>query len=151
MKTSAAVQSGALWAEGYEIFVRLSIPAKAIRHAMLTLSILSAQPSAPPLPTSSLPIPKPNPYPNLSISLLPSVTCALQCQHFQSYALFLLSLSTLVQIALQLVFFRCSGCTQELNLHRPIILSEVTEFFNGLGVSDFTFDSCRLVILIFPN
>ncbi|RVW45056.1 putative RNA methyltransferase pc1998 [Vitis vinifera] len=87
---------------------------------MMTLSILSAQPSAPPLPTSFPP--SPNPNPNLSLSPLPSLTCALQCQHFQS----------------------CSGCTQELNLHRPIILDDVTDFFNNHGVSDFTFDSCRL-------
>jgi hypothetical protein len=41
--------------------------------------------------------------------------------------------------------FRCSGCTQELNLHRPTILDEATEFFKSLGVSNFTFDSCKLV------
>ncbi|KAK9271866.1 hypothetical protein L1049_002231 [Liquidambar formosana] len=39
---------------------------------------------------------------------------------------------------------QCSGCTHELNLHRPIILDEATDFFKNLGVSDFTFDSCRL-------
>ncbi|KAL5797175.1 hypothetical protein ACOSQ2_001995 [Xanthoceras sorbifolium] len=53
---------------------------------------------------------------------LPSLTCALQCPHFQS----------------------CSGCTHEFNLHRPIIVEEVTDFFKNLGVSDFTFDSCKL-------
>ncbi|CAL5342576.1 unnamed protein product [Camellia sinensis] len=39
---------------------------------------------------------------------------------------------------------RCSGCTQEYNLHRPIILDEATDFFNKHGVFDFTFDTCRL-------
>ncbi|CAL5438760.1 unnamed protein product [Camellia sinensis] len=38
----------------------------------------------------------------------------------------------------------CSGCTQEYNLHCPIILDEATNFFNKHGVSDFTFDTCRL-------
>lgn len=39
----------------------------------------------------------------------------------------------------------CSGCTHEYNLHRPDIVDEATDFFEKLGVSDFTFDSCRLV------
>ncbi|KAI7995436.1 DNA topoisomerase 2 [Camellia lanceoleosa] len=38
----------------------------------------------------------------------------------------------------------CSGCTQEYNLHHPIILDEATDFFNKHGVSDFTLDTCRL-------
>ncbi|KAK9120067.1 hypothetical protein Scep_018160 [Stephania cephalantha] len=38
----------------------------------------------------------------------------------------------------------CSGCTHQWNLHRPVVLDEVTEFFRDLGVSDFTFDTCRL-------
>ncbi|KAF9603023.1 hypothetical protein IFM89_033650 [Coptis chinensis] len=50
------------------------------------------------------------------------LNCALQCQHFQS----------------------CSGCTHEFDLHRPIILDEATEFFKNLGLTGFTFDSCRL-------
>ncbi|CAL5349156.1 unnamed protein product [Camellia sinensis] len=37
----------------------------------------------------------------------------------------------------------CSGCTQEYNLHHPIILDEANDFFNKHGVSDFTFDTCR--------
>ncbi|CAN0925373.1 Uncharacterized RNA methyltransferase pc1998, partial [Linum grandiflorum] len=48
--------------------------------------------------------------------------CALNCPHFQS----------------------CSGCTQELNLHRPVVVDEAAQFFTELGVSDFSFDSCRL-------
>ncbi|PWA67489.1 uridine kinase-like 2 [Artemisia annua] len=39
---------------------------------------------------------------------------------------------------------RCSGCTHEHNLHRPIVLQEATTFFKKHGVSDFTFDTCRL-------
>ncbi|OMO92971.1 hypothetical protein COLO4_17186 [Corchorus olitorius] len=38
----------------------------------------------------------------------------------------------------------CSGCTHEFNLHRPNIVEEATNFFKSHGVSDFTFDSCRL-------
>ncbi|KAK7825109.1 putative rna methyltransferase pc1998 [Quercus suber] len=68
----------------------------------------------------------PSPPSTSSLSLPPtpppSLTCALHCPHFQS----------------------CSGCTHEFNLHRPIIVDEATDFFNTLGVSDFTFDTCRL-------
>ncbi|KAD7479640.1 hypothetical protein E3N88_02776 [Mikania micrantha] len=48
--------------------------------------------------------------------------CSLNCPHFDS----------------------CSGCTHEDNLHRPVILHEATMFFKKHGVSDFTFDTCRL-------
>ncbi|KAJ0841186.1 putative methyltransferase [Helianthus annuus] len=48
--------------------------------------------------------------------------CSLNCPHFDS----------------------CSGCTHEDNLHRPVVLQEATTFFKKLGVSDFTFDTCRL-------
>lgn len=44
--------------------------------------------------------------------------------------------------------FRCSGCTHEHNLHRPVILDEATNFFRKHGVTDFTFDSCKLVSLL---
>ncbi|XP_030953605.1 uncharacterized protein LOC115976454 [Quercus lobata] len=68
----------------------------------------------------------PSPPSTTSLSLPPtpppSLTCALHCPHFQS----------------------CSGCTHEFNLHRPIIVDEATDFFKTLGVSDFTFDTCRL-------
>uniref|UniRef100_A0A6N2K3K4 Uncharacterized protein n=1 Tax=Salix viminalis TaxID=40686 RepID=A0A6N2K3K4_SALVM len=62
--------------------------------------------------------------PNLldSTTSVPSLSCALQCPHFQS----------------------CSGCSHELNLHRPIIVDEADHFFKTLGVSDFDFESCRL-------
>ncbi|KAI3409022.1 uncharacterized protein J3R85_019902 [Psidium guajava] len=55
-------------------------------------------------------------------TLAPSPTCALQCPHFQS----------------------CSGCTHELNLDRPSVVDDAVNFFKSLGVSDFTFDGCKL-------
>ncbi|XP_052195142.1 uncharacterized protein LOC127803141 [Diospyros lotus] len=87
--------------------------------ASLTAIPSTGRTSPAPPPASPPPLsfpPNPNPAP------LPSLTCALQCPHFQS----------------------CSGCTQEYNLHRPVILDEVAEFFKKHGVSDFSFDSCRL-------
>ncbi|GKF03522.1 hypothetical protein Tco_0030445, partial [Tanacetum coccineum] len=62
-----------------------------------------------------------------SISSIPDTSsssspCSLNCPHFES----------------------CSGCTHDQNLHRPIVLQEATTFFKKLGVSDFTFDTCRL-------
>lgn len=39
----------------------------------------------------------------------------------------------------------CPGCSHELNLHRPVVVDEAEDFFKSVGVSDFTFDSCRLV------
>ncbi|TXG54852.1 hypothetical protein EZV62_020108 [Acer yangbiense] len=39
---------------------------------------------------------------------------------------------------------KCSGCTHEFNLHCPVIVDEATDFFENHGVSDFTFDTCRL-------
>ncbi|KAM1733268.1 hypothetical protein ACFX11_018898 [Malus domestica] len=62
--------------------------------------------------------PSSNPHP-------PSLTYALHCPHFKS----------------------CSECTHEFNLHRPVI-DEATEFFKTVGVSDFTFDSCKLVLYL---
>ncbi|KAG5527048.1 hypothetical protein RHGRI_028092 [Rhododendron griersonianum] len=76
-------------------------------------------PLAPPPPPQQLSFP-PNANPTTP---LPSLTCALQCPHFQS----------------------CSGCTQEFNLHRPTVLDEATDFFKKHGVSDFSFDTCRLL------
>ncbi|KAK6928513.1 hypothetical protein RJ641_007104, partial [Dillenia turbinata] len=89
------------------------ITSRITASAVVTQS--SPWPSPPPLLTSFSSKPHDGTPP-------PSLTCALQCQHFQS----------------------CSGCTHEFNLHRPIILDEVTKFFADIGVSDFTFDSCRL-------
>ncbi|RRT74925.1 hypothetical protein B296_00031769 [Ensete ventricosum] len=48
-------------------------------------------------------------------------------------------------MVLLLYVFRCSGCTHEWNLDRPPVIEEATEFFKSLGVSDFTFESGRLV------
>ncbi|EOY02772.1 S-adenosyl-L-methionine-dependent methyltransferases superfamily protein [Theobroma cacao] len=80
-------------------------------------------------PAVTLPSPPPSILPptatataTAAAAALPSPTCALQCPHFET----------------------CSGCTHEFNLHRPIIVEEATDFFKSLGVSDFTFDSCRL-------
>ncbi|XP_018822077.1 uncharacterized RNA methyltransferase pc1998 [Juglans regia] len=104
---------------------------------MMRLSLLSPRPPVPiitchvspgslrtrlPPPSSSPPQPHPSLLQNPNQTALPSLTCALQCPHFQT----------------------CSGCTHELNLHRPVIVEEATEFFKTVGVSDFTFDSCRL-------
>ena len=115
---------------------------------------LRTHPSPP--STSSLSLPPTPP---------PSLTCALHCPHFQSYAPFSLShyfffffffVNRIITAhfsfqLFQFLFFRCSGCTHEFNLHRPIIVDEATDFFNTLGVSDFTFDTCRLVHLIIPS
>ncbi|RAL50576.1 hypothetical protein DM860_014518 [Cuscuta australis] len=74
----------------------------------------------PPQPTPPVPqlshVQSSNPVPSSSSS------CSLHCPHFQM----------------------CSGCTQEFNLHRPILIDEAANFFKKLGVSDFTFHSCRL-------
>ncbi|XP_014491245.1 uncharacterized protein LOC106753894 [Vigna radiata var. radiata] len=66
--------------------------------------------------------PIPTPVPAASIPPSPPLTCALHCPHFQS----------------------CSGCTHEFNLHRPVILDDANDFFRKHGVSDFTFDTCKL-------
>ncbi|XP_044466628.1 uncharacterized RNA methyltransferase pc1998 [Mangifera indica] len=79
----------------------------------LSTDAVRTPPSSSPPP--SLPL---NPH----ATALPSLTCALQCPHFQS----------------------CSGCSHEFNLHRPPIVDEAADFFESLGVTDFTFDSCRL-------
>ncbi|KAL3372453.1 hypothetical protein AABB24_004805 [Solanum stoloniferum] len=65
--------------------------------------------------------------PSVAVAPLPvnpnsSLSCALNCTHFQS----------------------CSGCTQEYNLHHPVVIDEAIGFFNKLGIKDFSFDSCRL-------
>ncbi|XP_012070524.1 uncharacterized RNA methyltransferase pc1998 isoform X2 [Jatropha curcas] len=72
-------------------------------------------------PHSTLPPPPPA-LVNLNTTTVPAQKCALQCSHFES----------------------CSGCTQEFNLQRPIIVDEADEFFRSVGISDFTFDSSRL-------
>ncbi|XP_068335397.1 uncharacterized protein [Pyrus communis] len=106
----------------------------------MPLCFLSVRPPPPPLitchvsptavhppPSASAPPQVPTALPSLSLSPSstpppPPLTCALHCPHFES----------------------CSGCTHEFNLHRPVIVDEATEFFKTVGVSDFTFDSCKL-------
>ncbi|XP_010248966.1 PREDICTED: uncharacterized protein LOC104591695 isoform X2 [Nelumbo nucifera] len=95
----------------------MSVSASLFSHvssvitSRLAPSVVRSQPASPPsIPQSPNVIPA------------PSLSCALQCPHFQS----------------------CSGCTHEWNLHRPVILDEVADFFKNLGISGFSFDSCRL-------
>ncbi|XP_015893836.3 uncharacterized protein LOC107427940 [Ziziphus jujuba] len=103
----------------------------------MTLCLLSVRPpppfitchASPSAVRTVAPAPSPSvspPLPSLSLdssSTPPSpIPCALHCQHFQS----------------------CSGCTHEFNLHRPSIVDEATDFFKSVGVSNFTFDSCKL-------
>ncbi|KAL9367149.1 hypothetical protein Peur_038348 [Populus x canadensis] len=91
----------------------LPLPSCPLITCHASPAALRSSPSSPP-PT----------LPNLlnNTTPVPSLSCALQCPHFQS----------------------CSGCTHELNLHRPIIVDEADQFFKSLGVSDFDFDSSRL-------
>nr|XP_043632464.1 uncharacterized RNA methyltransferase pc1998 [Erigeron canadensis] len=89
--------------------------------SLQTLSPPSLSQSPPPHSNSLTLNSKTNPL-SSSSSSSSSSGCSLNCPHFQS----------------------CSGCSHEDNLHRPVILQEATTFFNKLGVSDFTFDTCRL-------
>ncbi|KAM2858316.1 hypothetical protein COP2_023872 [Malus domestica] len=81
-----------------------------------------------PWPSASAAPPQvPAALPSLSLSASstpppPLLTCAIHCPHFESY----------------------SVCTHESNLHRPVIVDVATEFFKTVGVSDFTFDSCKI-------
>lgn len=91
----------------------------------MTLRLVSAPPSFSIFTcraAASTALPSPAPAPASSIPQSPPLTCALHCPHFQS----------------------CSGCTHEFNLHRPVILDDATDFFRKHGVSDFTFDTCKL-------
>ncbi|KAL6960426.1 hypothetical protein U1Q18_038191 [Sarracenia purpurea var. burkii] len=90
--------------------------------AQLSPSLITCQATA---SAVRAPPASPPPPPSLSFPLNPNPTllpCVLQCPHFQS----------------------CSGCTQEYNLHRPLILEEATDFFRKHGVSEFPFDTCKL-------
>ncbi|OWM73989.1 hypothetical protein CDL15_Pgr022260 [Punica granatum] len=88
--------------------------------------LLSFPASYPVINCRVLTAPPPRSFPSTSASLPPlsssSSSSALQCPHFES----------------------CSGCSHELNLHRPVVVDEAADFFKSFGVSDFTFDSCRL-------
>ncbi|KAI3463102.1 hypothetical protein Pfo_019765 [Paulownia fortunei] len=100
----------------------LSLPSRAAPSSLTIVTCRTTSPSTipslsppPPPPPQLLPQePKTNP--------ISSSSCALHCHHFQS----------------------CSGCTHEYNLHQPPILDEAIKFFENIGVSNFTFDSCRL-------
>ncbi|XP_051227819.1 uncharacterized protein [Lolium perenne] len=41
-------------------------------------------------------------------------------------------------------FGSCSGCTHEVDLDKPPVLEEVSDFFKGHGIEDFTFSRGRL-------
>ncbi|KAH6758589.1 S-adenosyl-L-methionine-dependent methyltransferases superfamily protein [Perilla frutescens var. frutescens] len=102
----------------------LSLPSRAAPPSLTFVTCRTTSPStisrlSPPPPSSPTPLllsqePETNP--------ISSSSCALYCRHFQS----------------------CSGCTHEYNLHQPPILAEAIEFFRDVGVSNFTFDTCRL-------
>jgi len=115
--------------------------------------------AAPPQPLSSLSL-NPNLGPNdLNSSSRPSLACALQCPHFQSYVLLsVLCFTPSIPICNYSCFFcyffsffvdRCSGCTHEYDLHHPKVVDEAANFLKSLGLLDFTFDSCRLVCQYF--
>jgi hypothetical protein len=124
----------------------------------MTLRLITSPPSFPRFTCHATALP---PSPQIStptsISLTPqspSLTCALHCSHFQSYASPSLLQTNYYPLFLLLNFhifciiiidFRCSGCTHEHNLHRPVILEDAINFFRKYGVTDFTFDSCKLV------
>ncbi|GLT33095.1 hypothetical protein SLA2020_077100 [Shorea laevis] len=94
-----------------------------VLHASPPSPVISCRVSNPAVRSLASPPPPPTSLPqNPNASAAPTLTCALQCPHFQS----------------------CSGCTHEFNLHRPAIVEEATAFFKSVGVLDFTFDSCRL-------
>ncbi|XP_057992155.1 uncharacterized protein LOC110646919 isoform X2 [Hevea brasiliensis] len=96
------------------------VPPVSLITCRVSPGVPRASPPPPPPPPPVLP--PPAPLASLNTTTVPALTCALQCVHFQS----------------------CSGCTQEFNLHRPVIVDEAAEFFKSLGISDFTFDSSRL-------
>ncbi|KAJ8750047.1 hypothetical protein K2173_013962 [Erythroxylum novogranatense] len=95
------------------------MPLCVFSSSPLTTCRLSSTPFRTSLSPPKLPAP---PLVNLNAAPSSRQSCVLECPHFQS----------------------CSGCTQELNLHRPLVLEEVENFFEGVGVSDFAFDNCRL-------
>ncbi|XP_027193513.1 uncharacterized protein [Cicer arietinum] len=92
----------------------------------MTLRLFTAPPSFPRFTCHATTLPPPPQFSTatpLSSTPQPApLTCALHCPHFQS----------------------CSGCTHEHNLHRPVILEDATNFFRKYGVTDFTFDTCKL-------
>ncbi|KAL8474857.1 hypothetical protein ACS0TY_031323 [Phlomoides rotata] len=99
----------------------LSLPS---RDAPSSLTLVTCHTTS----SSTIPILSRSPPPPLLLTQetkanpISSSSCGLNCRHFQS----------------------CSGCTHEYNLHHPPILDEAMGFFKSIGVSNFTFDSCRL-------
>ena len=123
----------------------LVFPVVINRHAGTTPSSFRISPPPPP-PVLSLPPKNPNPTPS------PSFTYALQCPHFLYHRLYIYNrlyvcvyiygnYYWLYDIKLWFtalcfyLFCRCSGCTHELNLHRPLILHQVTSFLNNFGLA----------------
>ncbi|XP_016467315.1 uncharacterized protein LOC107789949 [Nicotiana tabacum] len=98
-------------------FFSPAVPIHRIISCQATTNQLCAERIAAPS-SSALSINPNNPIPSPPSSL----SCALNCTHFQS----------------------CSGCTQEFDLHRPVVIDEAIGYFKKLGVKDFSFDSCRL-------
>ncbi|URD74850.1 hypothetical protein MUK42_08593 [Musa troglodytarum] len=94
-------------------------------HAHVAARLATRNPPPPASTPTLLRRRNPNPLQRHSSSSsdATATSTALQCPHFQS----------------------CSGCTHEWNLDRPPVIEEATEFFKSLGVSDFTFESGRLV------
>ncbi|KAI4375383.1 hypothetical protein MLD38_013261 [Melastoma candidum] len=100
-----------------------------VPHALISCHVSSPHvalrttlPPPPPPPSSAPPPVSIAPTVGSSSPSTPSLSCALDCPHFHS----------------------CSGCVHEFDLHRPPVVRDAEEFFRGFGVSDFTFDSCRL-------
>ncbi|CAH9089912.1 unnamed protein product [Cuscuta epithymum] len=100
----------------------ISISAPSITRRSCQASTAVSAPSAVHIPRPPAPLLPPLSHDQSSNpATLPSSSCALHCPHFQM----------------------CSGCTQEFNLHRPLLIDEAVNFFKKLGVK-FTFDSGRL-------
>ncbi|PIN02010.1 23S rRNA (uracil(1939)-C(5))-methyltransferase [Handroanthus impetiginosus] len=101
----------------------LSLPPRASSSFFTSVTCRTTSPSITPNLSPSPPPPQPLLLPpEPKTNPVSSSSCSLHCRHFQS----------------------CSGCTHEHNLHQPPILNEAVEFFRNIGVSNFTFDSCRL-------
>ncbi|KAL8153293.1 hypothetical protein V2J09_011053 [Rumex salicifolius] len=102
----------------------ISFPVVRCRSSPAVVCVNQSPPPATLLPSLSRPPPEPASISHSSNPTIPSpsLSCALQCLHFQS----------------------CSGCFHEYNLHHPGVVDEAADYFKSAGVSDFKFDSCRL-------
>jgi hypothetical protein len=105
------------------------------RHHQHSLTSSTTQPPSPPYPAPSSVLTSNRTHPShrfiFNLFYTPTVKSFI---YLSIYFVFVLS---------------CSGCTHELNLHRPIIVDEADQFFKSVGVSDFDFDSSRLVFFLF--